>query len=135
MGKSRLRANEAQRTRARSAASIVHVGGVGTEPFRRPCRRALALEHLGATNPSLRHPGPCHLARGIARELGHSLAVSGVPEKFLGWIHGPVLLMVHAARDFASWRKRSAYSESRSQHRASSRHVIRSLSSTACSAN
>src|SRR5215471_13770757 len=135
MGKSRLRADEAQRTRARSAASIVHVGGVGTEPFRRLCGRALALEHLGATNPSLRHPAPRLLARGIARELGHSLAVGGVPEKFLGWIHRPVLLMGQAARDFASWRNRSAYSESRSQHRASSRQVIRSLSSTACSAN
>src|SRR6266478_3194073 len=35
---------------------MLHVGSVGTEPFRRPCGRALALEHLGATNPSLRHP-------------------------------------------------------------------------------
>src|ERR1700751_5653540 len=117
------------------AASMLHVGSVGTEPFCRPCRRALALEHFGATNPSLRHPAPCLLARGIARELGHSLAVGGVPEKFLGWIYPPVLLIGPAARPLPLWRNRSAYSESRSQHRASSRHVIRSLSSTACSAN
>src|SRR5258708_21042737 len=73
---------------------MLHVGSVGTEPFRRLCGRALALEHFGATNPSLRHPAPCLLARGIARELGHLLAVGGVPEKFLGWVHRPVLLMV-----------------------------------------
>src|SRR5262249_25368941 len=44
--------------------------------------------------PSLRHPAPGRPARGIARELGHSLAVGGVPEKFLGWVHRPVLLMI-----------------------------------------
>src|SRR6516162_725457 len=62
--------------------------------FRRPGGHALALEHFGATKPSLRHPAPCRLARGVARELRHSLAVGGVPEKFLGWVHRPVLLMI-----------------------------------------
>src|SRR5262249_38598230 len=80
--------------RARSTRSMLRVGSVEPEPFRRLCGRALALEHFGATNPSLRHPVPSLPARAIARELGHSLAVGGVPEKFLGWIHRPVLLMV-----------------------------------------
>src|SRR5215813_9021353 len=69
-------------------------GVVAAISFRRPGGHALALEHFGAMKPSLRHPAPCRLARGVARELGHSLAVGGVPEKFLGWIHRPVLLMV-----------------------------------------
>src|SRR5262249_31411507 len=89
--KSRPRHNAARRA---GAASMLHVGGGGTEPFRWLGGRALALEHFGATKPSLRHPAPCRLPRGIAPELGHSFAVGGVPEKFLGWIHRPVLLMV-----------------------------------------
>src|SRR5215472_11157392 len=69
-------------------------GAVATVSFRRLGGHALALEDLGATKPSLRHPAPGRPARGVARELGHSLAVGGVPEKFLGWIHRPVLLMI-----------------------------------------
>src|SRR5215475_9018296 len=70
-------------------------GAVATVSFRRLGGRALALKDLGATKPSLRHPAPGRPARGVARELGHSLAVGGVPEKFLGWIHHrPVLLMI-----------------------------------------
>src|SRR5262245_2079935 len=69
-------------------------GVVAAISFRRPGGHALALEDLGATKPSLRHPAPCRPARGIARELGHLLAVGGVPEKFFGWIHRPVLLMI-----------------------------------------
>src|SRR5438034_6354440 len=49
--------------------------------------RKLPVEHLCAVKPSLRHAIPGRLARGVARELRHSLAVGGVPEKFLRWIH------------------------------------------------
>src|SRR5262249_45854081 len=76
-------------------ASMLGRGAVATVSFRRLGGGALALEDLGATKPSLRHPAPGRPARGVARELGHSLAVGGVPEKFLGWIHHrPVLLMI-----------------------------------------
>jgi hypothetical protein len=54
---------------------------------RRLQRRALPLEHFRATQPALRHPAPCRLARRIAGELGHLLTLSGVPEKFFRWIH------------------------------------------------
>src|SRR5262249_49017435 len=73
-------------------------GTIDTMSFRRLGGRALALEHFGAAKPSLRHPAPCCPTRGVARELGHPLAVGGVPEKFLGWIHRPVLQMIRLRR-------------------------------------
>jgi hypothetical protein len=38
----------------------------------------LPLKDFCAVEPTLRHPVPCRLARGVARELGHLLALGGV---------------------------------------------------------
>jgi len=63
--------------------------GVGAfaMPFRRLRREALHLERLGALQPSLRHPDPRRLARGVAGELGHLFAVGGMAQEFVGRIH------------------------------------------------
>jgi hypothetical protein len=68
-------------------------------------RHALALEPFGAAQPALGHPAPSRLARRIARELGHLLAIGGVPQEFFGWIHRSfppdvsiTLLGIHTAR-------------------------------------
>jgi hypothetical protein len=51
------------------------------------CRQALAPESFSTLKPSLGHPAPCRLACRIARELGHLLAIGGVSQKFIRWIH------------------------------------------------
>jgi CheY-like chemotaxis protein len=50
--------------------------------------RALALEHFGAMQPSLRHPAPSRLAGGVAGKFCHLLAVGGVSKEFVGRING-----------------------------------------------
>ena len=50
--------------------------------------RALALKHFGAMQPPLRHPAPRRLARGVAREFCHLLAVGGVSKELVGRING-----------------------------------------------
>src|SRR5438094_9922978 len=55
-------------------------------------RRPLSLKDFRAVEPSLRHPVPCRLARGVARELGHLLALGGVPAELFRRIHGSMLL-------------------------------------------
>src|SRR6185369_9789293 len=68
-------------------AVMLHVGGAPAMPLNRFCRRALAIECFRTALPSLSHPVPRGLARGVARKLGHTLAVCGVLEKFLGGVH------------------------------------------------
>src|SRR6266702_2230712 len=66
---------------------VLELSGALAVSWRRPRGRKLPVEHLRAVKPSLRHAIPGRLARGVACELRHSLAVGGVPEKFLRWIH------------------------------------------------
>src|SRR5262249_56977206 len=73
---------------------VLDLGGDSAVSRRRLCGRTLPVEHFSAVLPSLGHPAPCRLARGIARELGHALAIRRVSEKFFRWVHRPVLLMV-----------------------------------------
>jgi hypothetical protein len=51
------------------------------------CRQALALGSFSTLKPSLSHPVPSRLARGIARKLSHLLAVGGVSQKFISRVH------------------------------------------------
>ena len=51
-------------------------------------RRLLALEDFGAMAPSLGHAAPRRLARGIAGELCHLLAIGGVSQELFGGIDG-----------------------------------------------
>jgi hypothetical protein len=55
-------------------------------------RLALALESLGAVDPSRGHPGPGRLAFAVTREFRHPLAFHGMFEKFIAGVHRPVLL-------------------------------------------
>src|SRR5262245_33323142 len=66
---------------------VLELGGRPAMSWRRLCGRTLAVEHFRTVKPSLRHAMPRRLARGVARELDHSLAIGGVPEKLLRWIH------------------------------------------------
>jgi hypothetical protein len=66
---------------------VLELGGRLAMSRRRLCGRTLAVEHFRTVKPSLRHAMPRRLTRGVARELGHSLAIGRVPEKFLRWIH------------------------------------------------
>src|SRR5438034_5696359 len=70
--------------------------------------RKLPVEHLCAVKPSLRHAIPGRLARGVARELRHSLAVGGVPEKFLRWIRSEER---RVGKECRSWWKADHESE------------------------
>src|SRR5882757_1839328 len=79
------------RLRRSHACSVLRLGAGGSAMTF--CRvaldgLALALEALRTVEPSLGHPVPCRLARRIARELRHLLAVRRVPQKFFRWIHG-----------------------------------------------
>src|SRR5215831_17725155 len=56
------------------------------------CRQAFGCEFFGTPTPSLCHPVPRRLALCIARKLGHLLAVGGVFQKFVRWIHRAVSL-------------------------------------------
>src|SRR5213593_4280158 len=56
------------------------------------CRQAFGCEFFGTPTPSLCHPIPRRLALWIARKLGHLLAVGGVFQKFVRWIHRAVSL-------------------------------------------
>jgi hypothetical protein len=51
--------------------------------FRRRRRRTLALKYLGAVPPSLGHPAPRRLARGITGKSGHLLTVGGVSKELV----------------------------------------------------
>src|SRR5262249_1518051 len=66
---------------------VLELGGGPAVSWRRLCGCTLSFEHFRAVKPSLRHAIPGRLARGVTRELRHSLAIGGVPEKFLRWIH------------------------------------------------
>src|SRR5262245_48564055 len=66
---------------------VLELGGGLAVSWRRLCGCTLLFEHFRAVKPSLRHAIPGRLARGVTRELRHSLAIGGVPEKFLRWIH------------------------------------------------
>src|SRR5262249_24706887 len=50
-------------------------------------------EDLGAMLPALGHLRPGRPARRIAGELRHLLAILGVSQELLGWIHGRLLLV------------------------------------------
>src|SRR5262245_16658819 len=88
------RGRRAATVRELSRFAVLDLGGASAVSRMRPCGRALPVEHFSAVLPSLGHPAPCRLAGGIARELGHALAIRRVPEKFFRWVHRPVLLMV-----------------------------------------
>jgi hypothetical protein len=66
---------------------VLELGGGPAVSWRRLCGCTLLVEHFCAVKPSLRHAIPGRLARGVTRELRHSLAIGGVPEKFLRWIY------------------------------------------------
>lgn len=76
-------------------------------------RGALAIEALGAGEPALGHPIPGRLARRVARELGHLLAIGSVAQEFLGWIHRIISSWSsdHVVGDFAfaSFRRGQAW--------------------------
>jgi hypothetical protein len=100
-------------------------------------RRQLPLKDLCAVEPTLRHPVPGRLARRVARELGHLLALGGVSAELFRWIHRPLLLADRQAirRHVSPARNWSAKSDNRNQHRASSRHLVLSSMSDDRSAN
>jgi len=127
---------------ARTGAESGGSGHCRVAPAVTPARaavghRALMLERFGALPPPLRHPGPCRLARRVARELGHLGAICGVPQKFFRRIHGrihrdvpPCSLGARAAgmpRTIAKSRNSSACADRRCQHRASLRHAPASV--------
>jgi len=66
---------------------VLELGGRLAVSWRGPCGCALLVKNFRAVKPSLRHAIPGRLARGVTRELRHSLAIGGVPEKFLRWIY------------------------------------------------
>src|SRR5262245_7017410 len=91
------------RTIAKTPSAIELVLGAGSQAVPHRLRRALPPERVCATQPALRHPAPCGLARRIAGELRHLLALCGVSEKFFRWIretrriHAAHLLADHQA--------------------------------------
>src|SRR5438067_683021 len=66
----------------------MRVAGALAVPPRGLRRQALDLEGFRALQPSLRHPDPGRSARRVASKLGHLLAVGGMSQEFLGWVHG-----------------------------------------------
>src|SRR5260370_26147140 len=50
-------------------------------------RYAFGCEFLSTPTPSLCHAVPRGLALRIARQLGHLLAIGGVLQKFVRWVH------------------------------------------------
>jgi CheY-like chemotaxis protein len=57
--------------------------GLRGSPSRRRRRRTLALKYLRAMPPSLGHPAPRRLARGITGKSGHLLTVGGVSKELV----------------------------------------------------
>ena len=52
-------------------------------------RLTLALESLGAVDPSRGHPAPGRFAFRVPRELRHLVAFRGMFEKFVARVHRP----------------------------------------------
>ncbi len=89
--------------------------------------QALLCEQFSTPNPSLRHVVPRRPAFRIVGELGHELALGSMSQEFLRWVHRRVSKSCGRngrVGHFARARNSSACSESRSQHKASSRHVV-----------
>src|SRR6516164_5182317 len=63
--------------------------GILASPHRHSvtCRRVLSCEYLSTPAPPLCHTVPRSHAPRIVRELGHLLALGGVFQEFVGWMH------------------------------------------------
>jgi hypothetical protein len=56
----------------------------------------LAFSQFSALEPPLGHLVPCGLARRVASEFSHLLAICGVSQEFLGWMHRVNLPQLHS---------------------------------------